>query len=494
MTRAELELDVLDSRTEPIDTADEQVRIDFVASRVAGSLVCQNETCEPSLNEEVADDPAEIQAMERDFEAIEYIRSRYALSTLSPMQRALAPLLSPMHYVEQIGNQFAKKIIRAYTAEDTEEGLQAFRQIVPHTTQEEMVLLVTDDQFRDIYGGTKLYLLAKEADIAKAVEERLDPEKGSIAINDRLQFRGKETKSSLENILRSGVRLSLEPEAIGELREVVAANDSGSIPVTEQIKNLRLVNINGFKDSKISLVAHDVMDHAWTFELMQRKGLLDDYRDLLQSIGNPHLTNIFFREGEAVASIAFGVRYWSTIEPGFKPVYSSQRIARMMEEHFDTGRLSEERHMRSYRVMRSLAKDPSTREAQSLGFSFSNYITELDEQRRKHGKIKQKDLTTGKVIGELDPLSPDFLSLFIEVHHEILNSKNKHRNDLFVFHIILEEFLQDVGSGKLPDSAVLNIRVQDLRTRDMTQVKLPPERLHWMFRNHGFTSTKDSIY
>ena len=100
----------------------------------------------------------------------------------------------------------------------------------------------------------------------------------------------------------------------------------------------------------------------------------------------------------------------------------------------------------------------------------------------------------GQVIGELDPLSPDFLSLFIETHHEVLSSRNKHRNDLFVFHIIMEEFLNGIGTGDISSDTELNVRVQDLRTRDMSQVKLPAERLHWMFRNYGFTSTKDSIY
>jgi hypothetical protein len=470
----------------------EQLRIDFAASETTGGMVVSHEV-DLALNERL-DTFEEIAEMEKRFEALEYIKDRYALKGLTPMQRALAPLVRPMHYVEQIGNQFAKKILPAYMDDDPQRGLETFRAVQPHTTQEEMVLLVKDDQFMDIHAGVRQHLEERGPAINDEVAGRLDPHTGQIAINDRLQFKGRETSSSLENILRNGIELTVEPDAIGPLKTVAEATGRGSIPITEQIKNLRLITINGFRGSKISHATHDAMDHAWTFDLLKKKGLLDDYSELLQSIGNPHLTNIFFREGEAIASIAFGVRYWSIVEPGFKPVMSCIDIRNKMDEHFDAGQLTAPRHMRAYRVIRELANDPNAREAQCLGFAFSNYFTELDEQRRKHGKIKQKDLSTGEISGELDPLSADFLSLFIETHHEVSKSENKHRNDLFVFHIILEEFLRDIGTGKLPPDAALNVRVQDLRTRDMTHTTLPPERLHWMFRNHGFTSTKDSIY
>jgi hypothetical protein len=463
-----------------------------LSTGIPGELACAGVELIPHT--EGVDVVSEIEDLERRYEALECIRSRYALQGLTPLQRALAPLVRPMHYVEEIGNQFASKILPAYMHDDPATGLELFRSVQPHTTQEEMVLLVSDSQFGEIHGAVKEHLKRKAPDIEAAVEARVNPVDGQISINDRLQFRGTETASSLENILRNGVILSLEAEAVGALKTVASEAGESSIPITEQVKNLRLITINGFRGSKISHAVHDAVDHAWTFELLRTKGLLEEYRDLLQSIGNPHLTNIFFREGEAIASISFGVRYWSMIEPGFKPATSIQDIANKMDEHFDAGQLSDERHIRAYRIIRKLIKDPSVREAQCLAFTFSNYITELNEQRRKHGKIKQKDLATGSIKSELDPFSADFLSLFIETHHEILKSENRHRNDLFVFHILLEEYLRDVGNGKLPEDAQLNVRIPDLRTVDVTQTTLPASRLHWMFRNHGFTSTKDSVY
>lgn len=436
----------------------------------------------------------EIIQLEKESAAIEYIRNSYAQKDLDAKSRALAPIIAPMHAVQEIGNQFAKKILPAFMCNSPQEGLAKFRGITAQTIQEEMVLLTNDEQFLNMHTGLGIYLETNKNNFAIIASERLNPKNGQITINDRLQFRGIETLASLENILHEGVKIRLEPAAARLVKEKAKIAQSGPIPVTEYIKNHRILNINGFKESKISLAAHDVMDHAWTFNLLNTKGYLNEYSEMLDSIGNPHLTNIFFREGEAIASIAYGVRYWSMMEPGFMPVITTLDIAKLMDEMFDKGELSEERHLRAYKVIRKLSNEQHSREAQCLGFSFSNYCTELDEQRRKHGKIKQRDPVSGRVIGELNVLSADFLSFFIEAHHEILQSSNKHRNDLFVFHITLEEFLKGVGEGSVLDDETLVIKVQDLRTKDVSSTTLSAERLHWMFRNYGFTGVKDSIY
>lgn len=149
----------------------------------------------------------------------------------------------------------------------------------------------------------------------------------------------------------------------------------------------------------------------------------------------------------------------------------------------------EQRHMNAYQTIKGLRK--GSVEWQSLGFTFSNYITELDEQRRKHGKIKQRDPRTRKIIGELDPLSPDYLCFFIDAHSEILSSKNKHRDDLFRFHILLEECLHAAANGENP--VPRRILLGNLRNIDFKQTRLPEQRLHWMRNNYGFTATRNAI-
>jgi len=162
----------------------------------------------------------------------------------------------------------------------------------------------------------------------------------------------------------------------------------------------------------------------------------------------------------------------------------------MLDEYFVEGRL-DAIHMDAYRTIKSLKK--GSMEWQSLGFTFSNYITELDEQRRKFGTIKQRDNKTRKIIGELDPFDPDYLSFFIETHHQILSSKNKHRNDLFRFHILLEEYLSSYANGRIPVDQPLTLNLDELRAIDFKHTTLPHQRIQWKYRNYGFTATRDAI-
>jgi hypothetical protein len=386
-----------------------------------------------------------------------------------------------------------------FLSEDDEKGLEDFRLLNPHTTDEELVLLVNNDQFRTIKSGMAQYLESISDSMRTVVNGRLAlaateefPTIGSITSNDKYQFNGAETPRSLENVLTNGINISVDPMGLEQLRLAYEQASDGILPVTELVKNQQILGVNGFMSSKISLAVHDAVDHTWTFAMLKRNGYLDKYHGLFDSVGNPETTDIFKREGEMVASIAFGVRYWATVENGFEPFISSSKMLGHMDDLFDKDKLHP-LHMSAYKILRELGRSPNSREAQSLGFNYSNYVIELNEQRRKYGKIKQRDPQSKRVIGELDPLGPDYLSLFVETHHELLNSDNKHRNELLRFHILLEEFLCANGSGRLGPEDSLQLKAQDMAKIDLSKTTLPPSRIQWMSRNYGFSAIRDSI-
>jgi hypothetical protein len=271
-------------------------------------------------------------------------------------------------------------------------------------------------------------------------------------------------------------------------RHTIAGNDR---PLIEHLKNERILNINGLDESKVSLAVHDFMDHMWAFALIQDCGLLDKYAELFASIGNPQDFDIFKREGEIVAGIAFGVREYETMRPGFEPLVDATQIHEHLDSLFAEGKLDTSRHMDALRMLKGLK--PGSLEWQSLGFIFSSYMVELDEQRRKHGTIKQRDLQTGELLGELDPCSPDFLCFLIETHHQILKPKNFHYNDLARFQVLLEDYLVSIASGKLHDSAELNIKLSDLRNTDFSGVQISADRIKWIREHYGFATTRYSV-
>lgn len=426
--------------------------------------------------------------LETNYYAIRYIQSRHSLPDLTPTERALAPILSPMHGVDQISNQFAPEILSAYLEDDPDEALRKFREIDPTTIDQQMATLVNDSQFLDIHTGLKAHLADSRDEINEKVTERLDPKRGQIAWNDRYQFNGNETSRSLEGMLSGGMEIKIDPDQMELIKRAQEKVGTGPLPLSEILKNDRILTINGLSDSKISLAVHDSMDHVWLYNLMHSKGLHQKFYEFFESIGDPSFTDIFKREGEIVASVGFGVRCYATQESGFVPIFSAQDIRDKFEEYFDAS-LLEDRHMEAFRILRNM--HPHSREWQSLGFTYSNNVVELDEQRRKHGKIKQRDPQTHKIVGELSIVDPDYLSLVVELHHELLSSKNKTRNNLFMFHILFEEYLQGIAEGIIAPDSPLNIHVQRLDEYDFAKTTIPPDRIRWMFRNYGFTATKD---
>ena len=155
-----------------------------------------------------------------------------------------------------------------------------------------------------------------------------------------------------------------------ELERERDKHKSAMIPLIEVLKNKKILDVSGFQDSKISHAIHDTIDHAWLFWMLKERGLFEKYLGLFDAIGNPEATDIYKREGEVVASIGFGVRYWANIEAGFIPKVSITELAERFEIYFDQGEL-DDLHLDSYRKVRELVKHPMQREAQSLAFVFS---------------------------------------------------------------------------------------------------------------------------
>ena len=436
---------------------------------------------------ESLDDPAMLRELQRRYVATKFVKKWFEMLDLTPMEKELRFLGRGQRVpVERINNQFAAKIMPMLMIPDRDTSLEEFRSVSPHTDDELLVALTNDAEFSDLHGALQEHLTYTESSIR---EETL-ANQARIERNDKSQFSEAPTHRTLEAIRQNGVTIKVRPDALEMLRHanIIARSDR---PLIEYLKNERVLNINKFDESKISLAVHDFMDHAWTFALIQDTGLLHKYAEMFASIGNPQHFDIFKREGEIVASIAFGVREYETMRPGFEPLVETDKIREYLDVLFVEDKLDISRHMDALRILKGLK--PGSLEWQSLGFVFSSYITELDEQRRKHGVIKQHDLQTAEVLGELDPYSPDFLCFFIEAHHQVLKPKNFHYNDLARFQVLLEDYLVGIASGNLSDDAELNVKLSILRNIDFSGVQISAGRIRWIREHYGFASIRDAV-
>lgn len=427
----------------------------------------------------------EIRELQIRHRALEFVTSRHILKDLDPVERALSPLIQPMHAAHQVSNQFGQKIIVAYLNPDAEVALAEFRRIEARTLDEEMVSLVNDSQFRAMHSDLHEHLAENAASLHGEIVALLRAHQEG----DKAQF-NPVVKRNLETVRLQGVEAYLPPEHRDALRSAQLSAGDGQIPVTELIKNERVLNVSNFSGSKISLAIHDFMDHLWLFDLLERSGLLSVHRELLDSVGDPHLFDIFKREGEMVASIGFGVRLWGAQQVGFVPNHGIDDIHAAMATHFDSGHLTSESSLDTYRHLRDLRRRPTSRESQSLAFVFSNYLVELDEQRRKHGRIWRRERSTKKKTGELDPWGAEFLSFFIDVHRELASSHNKHRDNLLRTHILVEQFL---ASEQALDGRPLTLKLEHLGAEEFSNIRIPPDRISWMSRNYGFSAVRENV-
>lgn len=422
---------------------------------------------------------------------LRFLRDYLALSSRDPSVRALSPLLAEVHAVHHVSDEFARKLYGVFSQNELFEAYNDYLKLECHTTDEELACSLNQSQFTDCYQQLKQHLRSNNLQIQDQAIRNLR----QIAKCDDVQFDRTIGPRSLQQMANDGIKVEIKPGSDCAIW-LQALNDAGNgfIPVTELIKNARIVKTNRIPESKVSLVIHDAVDHLWFINLLDKRGIFDRYELMMEGIGNFTKCDIYKRESEMVASISFGTRSWTNFEIGYWPQWTVTDIQKRFDELFDSGELSD-RHMEAFRHVRFLASQPHRREAQSLGFVFSNYISELDEQRRRFGKIKFLDSETYEVTGELDPIGADFLSFFVDSHRTLHDRKNKHRDTLLRVHVLIEFYLADRSAAESGEGLSFHFNPLEwdddiLRRANET---LPQQRLLWMARNYGFTAVREQL-
>lgn len=405
----------------------------------------------------------------------------------------------PKHQVRELGNQFLRRLTHCFIEQDPEVAFRSYKNLDVYTVNEEMASLLNTDEFFVCHSQIHRYLREKRHEIHETVINNL---RGPFADHDEVQ-KSRTVKRSLNSLRTNGINCDIASADTrgGDSWEVLErARDKsarGDLPILEYIKRDRILTIQGLNEpSKVSLAIHDAVDHLWFTNLLSEpehdgESILDRHSELFRSIGDPVYFDLFRRESEMIASIAFGVRYWASQQIGFVPRVSFGEIRAVFEAAIASGQFMEKRHLPAYKTILRLAEKPRQKEVQSLEFSFSNYVTELDEQRRKHGEIKVFAAPLTKPEGKLDPWGIDYMSFFVDSHHKITRSKSFHRDTLFKVHVMLEDWLTTVQRSE-PTSLLLHIGT--IARFDVSASSVSVEKRRWMEANFGFTAYKEPLF
>lgn len=430
-------------------------------------------------------------SLEQDKTAIDFLRGHLSLASRNPAERALSPLLADVHAVHHVSDEFARRLYDVFTETSIENAYNKYLKLESHTTDEELACSLNQSQFVECLGLLRNHLSENSEQIRNRAIHNLH----QIAKCDEMQFDRTPTSRSLAEMVQEGIWVEIQPgSACDTWIQALDLAGNGPIPVTELLKTSRIVKASRIDDSKVSLVIHDAVDHLWFIHLLDRLKIFDRHQLMMEKIGNFTNCDIYKRESEMVASISFGTRSWTNYEIGYSPTRTTSDILDLFDDLFDRDQL-EDHHLDAYRHVRYLASQPQRRESQSLGFVFSNYVTELYEQRRRFGKIKVMNPVTYEREGELDPIGADYLSFFVDAHRALHDRKNKHRDTLLRVHVLFEYYLSNREVAESGDGLSFHFNPltwDDELFREAT-LKIPQERLLWIANHFGFTAVRERV-
>lgn len=411
----------------------------------------------------------EVQRLQKTHDAMQVIKRDPALARADgSLLRWTAKTLINSHDREEAAKKWA--------ALNTRQG----RTVIDFSDVQRDALALPEEKVGELYEQVQ-NTLSVNAPYASAVVDNLVYGDHGHRWNDEYERRQK-PKRSLELLRTHGVRISIAETDVNAVRQEYT--EDASCPVLDRVKNKKIATVNGLPESKISLSIHDIFDHFWTYDQLEREGVLERYRDFLQSVGNPDKTDLFKREGELIASVSFEWRSSHTPERQFKPTFDLSFIKKIFGNAEINGMTDNQK--RALDIVINL--DPQGEEATRLGSMYNGILVELMEQRRKHGFIRKLD-PDFQIIGNLPLLDPEYLALIVEINHFLCEPKTNATEALFHTETLVEDYLIRLAKGETKDDLV--IRIADLETFDPTNSKVSPARQQWLRENTFHTATRE---
>lgn len=370
-------------------------------------------------------------------------------------------------------------------AQSSQQAIKSWRSIakknernihIDFSDAQKSILELSDAAITALFTKIKAYLSTNALAVKDTMIERINAPKGH-SWNDKYELNQK-PKRSLDILRKKGMHIKISKPDIQMIRENYV--DEDNCPVIDQIKNKKIANINGFTQSKISLIIHDFFDHFWIYDLLESSGILQRYSEFLQSVGNPQNTDMFSREGELIASVGFEWRSSHTPERDFKPLFSFSQIQDIL--HTNSNNISQ-----NQRIAKEILKKIDAEEIKRLCSICSGVFIELMEQKRVHGFIRKLDKNY-TAIGLQSFYDPEYIALIIEVTHILCNPKTKAREQLFKTEITIEDYLTSLIRGESEDDLLITLK--DVQSFDPKNSRVNEKRQKWLLDNPFHTATR----
>ena len=260
------------------------------------------------------------------------------------------------------------------------------------------------------------------------------------------------------------------------------------IPIIEKLKNLKVFQINDFSPSKGSLISHDIFDHLWFAAKLEEEGIFQRYHELYSRLGNPHLKDIFSREGELYASIAFDFRSFQIAEPNYRPFFSIESIKEVLENSIQD-KTSSANQKKALELI--VSADEKSLFLKGLCYIFSGMAIELIESNRKHGFIRVLD-RQGNPYGYFNFFDPEHVAFIVEAVHYLFKNFERNRQILINTTLLIEDHMSAIATQDNPSQ--FSIGLEDIEiVGEVSTVNISERKKEWIKRNLNFETRRYSI-
>lgn len=332
-----------------------------------------------------------------------------------------------------------------------------------------------EEQVIDLYKKTQKFIKTYGAMITESIKQRMNEnvryDNYSLIVEHR----------KLASVLERGLSVKVLPGFYNDLDESKPLD--AEVVLLEQFKNQRVIEVAGLKNSKVSFLLHDLFDHIWFSSFLDRTpGFMQKYEKFFQKIGNPVTRDLFCREGELTASIAFEFRLYLASND-YVPLYGINEIINVFEKSRQNGTLTPLQE-EAYNILKN-EKQYNSQFFHSLPFIYSGVMIELMEQRRQYGFIK---VHTDDSISYFQAQDPEYAALIVQSCELLWQNIDEVKSILLKIALFGETLLGSSACKKETEAVIA--RIQDIESLDVSTLPLSKEKVAWFKNNLGFGATR----
>lgn len=304
-------------------------------------------------------------------------------------------------------------------------------------------------------------------------EEGIDaPERQAvIRTSDHNQDRDRVSPRSLHYFMHNGLAVVVQDTALEVANRQLEITGAAGLPLLEQLKAERLFTVNGFADSRVIHLLHDVLDHPWLFTQLESAGVFSKYASFLDSVDMVDTSFLYSRQAELIASVGFGSRRWQLAKTQDEPmVLTDGHIEHIL------GTASDDTCEQAWDAYSDLEDEPR----QWIRFVIENMALQIADERRRYGGVKQAD-----TLGQKHPmrlLDPTYIAFLIDSTITVQRSPS-FINAQVQGAMIVEGILEATMDGQYGHGEI--ITVFPPKPEEQTGIETNSEKVGWFSDNLG---------